>query len=80
MKRRRFKVNEYSSGFSVTDTVTGEDHWISDGVDLLSTPTGKSVSPGSKTFVEKLERSLNVNPDETLEAYFPEQYEKEDTE
>lgn len=77
MRKNRFKAIEYASGFAVLDTVTGQESWISDGVDILFTPTGRAVSPGSKTFLRKLEHSLNNPAYETLEAYFPEQYERE---
>ncbi len=67
---RRFKAVEYASGFTVHDTKTGRESWISDGVDLLFTPTGKPKNPGSKGFVAALTKSLNASEEETLEAYF----------
>lgn len=73
----RFNAVEYVSGFAVQDTVSGEEHWIGDGVDMLSDKRGRMLSPGSKGFLRKLQRSLNESESETLEAYFPEVYEIE---
>lgn len=70
MSRNRFKVNEFASGFEVEDTTTGKTHWMSDGVDVLTTPTGKSMCPGSEYFRKTWEKSLNVSSLETEEAYF----------
>lgn len=68
--KRRFGVIEYDSGFAVFDKMTKKEAWISDGVDLLFTPTGKPVNPGSKGFCKKLAKALNYAPEETFEAYF----------
>ena len=75
--KRRFQVIEYSSFYAVYDTQTGNEYPMSDGVDSLFTQTGKSIKPGTEYFRETWERSLNENPDETLEAYFPEQFDIE---
>jgi hypothetical protein len=65
MENNRFKVNEFSSGFELEDTVTGKTHWLSDGVDAI-----EGMTPGDDKFVETWEKSFNDNEDETLEAYF----------
>lgn len=70
MKRRRFRVIEYSGHYSVRDTTTGEEHVMCDGVDTLFTATGKAMRPGSEYFRQTWERALNRNEDETAEAYF----------
>ncbi len=70
MTKRRFKVIEYSSFYSVKDTQTGKEHSMSDGVDSLFTPNGKAMKPGSEYFRKTWERVLNEDPDETAEAYF----------
>jgi hypothetical protein len=44
---------------------------MSDGVDVLSTPTGKSMEAGTEYFRKQWQRALNENPEETAEAYFP---------
>jgi hypothetical protein len=75
--KHRFQVIEYSSFFAVHDTVTGEEHPMGDGVDTLFTATGKAKSPGSKGFIREWQKALNSSESETLEAYFPEQYDKE---
>jgi len=71
-KRNRFQVIEYSTHYSVLDTVSGKSHVMSDGVDVLSTPTGRTMAPGSEYFRKTWEKALNENLDETAEAYdFP---------
>lgn len=69
--KRRFQVVEYSGHYSVRDTWTGEERVMSDGVDALSTPSGKLMKPGSEHFRRAWQRSLNSDPHETREAYFP---------
>ena len=69
--RHRFKVIEYSSFYAVRDTTTGKEHPMGDGVDTLFTPTGKAMRCGTEHFRKTWERSLNANPSETEEAYFP---------
>lgn len=71
-KRNRFKVIEYSGGYELLDTKTGQSHWLSDGVDSLFTSTGKSMIPGTEYFRKTWERTFNWNIQETLEAYFNE--------
>ncbi len=73
----RFEAVEYHSGYAVRDRLTGHEAWIGDGVDLLSSPSGRAMSPGTATFLRALTRALNEESGETLEAYFAEQYEKE---
>ena len=75
--KHRFKVIEYSSFYAVLDTVTGEEHPMGDGVDTLFKENGKAMSPGSEWFRLCWQRWLNESPEETLEAYFPETYQKE---
>jgi hypothetical protein len=69
--KHRFKVIEYSSFFAVHDTESGKQHPMGDGVDTLSTKTGRTMRPGSEYFRRTWERALNENPAETAEAYFP---------
>lgn len=78
MPKQRFRVVEYSSGFAVRDTETGQERWMSDGVDALFTATGRAMRPGSEYFRKTWQRALNENEGETLEAYFPDQWVKED--
>jgi hypothetical protein len=75
--KHRFKVIEYASYYAVRDSVTGEEEAMSDGVDSVHTPTGKAMRPGSEYFRKTWERMLNDPLNETLEAYFPYQYDKE---
>ncbi len=77
MPKHRFEVIEYSSGYAVRDRVTGEEAWMGDGVDTLYTRSGQSMYPGSEYFRKTWQRVLNSSDVETLEAYFPEQFEKE---
>jgi hypothetical protein len=69
--KNRFQVIEYSSFYAVRDSVTGNEHPMGDGVDTLSTPTGKIMRCGTEYFRKTWEKALNETPSETLEAYFP---------
>lgn len=71
---KTFSVIEYHSFFAVRHNATGLERGMGDGVDTLMTPTGKAMSPGSKSFMKTWERWLNTDASETLEAYFPELY------
>jgi hypothetical protein len=70
MAKNRFKVIEYSSFYAVRDTQTNKEHAMGDGVDTLSTRSGKSMRPGSEYFRKTWQRFLNSDPNETEEAYF----------
>jgi len=69
--RHRLKVIEHFNGYSVQDTKTGLEHSMGDGVDTLSTPSGKTMHPGSEYFRKTWENILNASLSESLEAYFP---------
>ncbi len=71
--KHRFQVIEYSSYYAVRDRETGKECAMGDGVDTILTSTGKSMKCGSEYFRKTWQRFLNSDPDETLEAYFPEQ-------
>ena len=75
-KNHRFQVIEYSAGFNVIDTKSGANHWLGDGVNHDFGTIEKPLTVGMPGFKEAWELDLNNNP-ETLEAYFPEQFEKE---
>lgn len=66
---RRFQVVEYSSGYALRDRETGREHWLSDGVDVLFTESGKAMSPGTERFRRLWQATFNANPEETAEAY-----------
>jgi hypothetical protein len=66
-----FQVIEYSSFFAVRHSVTGEEHAMGDGVDVIFDADEKAVSPGTPGFVETWASWLNESESETLEAYFP---------
>lgn len=68
--KHKFKVIEYMGHYSVRDTETGEERVMSDGVDVLTTKTGRIMKPGSEYFRKTWERFLNQDPEETAEAYF----------
>lgn len=70
-KDREFHVIEYSSGFAVRHRESGEEHWMSDGVDVMFDEDDHALSPGSEGFVRKWEDAMNEPGSETLEAYFP---------
>lgn len=72
-----FSVIEYVSFFAVRHNPTGKEHPMGDGVDTLFDENDHALSPGTDGFVEKWEDALNATPDETLEAYFPDESEAE---
>jgi len=79
-KPGRFVVHEQMSGFRVEDTETGEDHWLSDGVDCVPDPGGGELDmlpPGGELFCLLWAEQFNEDVAQTLEAYWPDQYEKE---
>jgi hypothetical protein len=71
-----FTVNEHSSGFSVTHNESGENHWLSDGVDALGFDEGYqteeevTLHPGTLGFVELWTEAMN-HDGEAMQAYFP---------
>lgn len=69
-KRNRFKVIEYGSGYALLDTETGQENWLSDGVDTMFTPTGKSMSPGSEYFRRAWEKAINSMSEEEVEDLY----------
>jgi len=69
-KKHRFQVVEHSSYYAVVDTATGKEAAMSDGVDVVLTPTGRSMSPGTEHFRMTWQRALNENEAETEGAYF----------
>lgn len=74
----RFVVYSGATAFYVVDTVTGQEACIGDGVDTLFDEEGYARTDlDSQAFVEDLAQDFNSNESEILEAYFPEQYEKE---
>jgi len=66
-----FSVIEYSSFYAIRHNESGEERTMGDGVDSVF-EDDKPIMVGSPGFVRLWEESLNANPDETLEAYFPE--------
>lgn len=66
----RFKVVEYSNGFAVVDLVTGLEHWLSDGVDVLFDEDDNPLSPGTPGFCEAWSEDLNSEPWVTMDAYW----------
>jgi len=69
---RRFQVIEYASFFAILDKITQDEKPMGDGVDSVFDENEEAMSPGDPNFIEKWEKTLNHNPQETLEAYFPE--------
>ena len=71
-----FTVIEYSSGFDLKHNQTGQTHWLSDGVDVLSYDEGYdgdmvTLSPGTLGFDVLWTEEMNNSKSETMEAYFP---------
>ena len=69
MAKHRFQVIEYASGYAVCDRITGKEHWMSDGVDAVFTPSGRPMSPGTERFRRAWQRALNACAADTAEAY-----------
>ncbi len=73
-----FVINEHMSGFSLTHVSSGKNHWLSDGVDVMSIELFEdededevTLHPGTLGFVEAWTDTFNQSVGETLEAYFP---------
>jgi hypothetical protein len=75
----RFEVCEFSSGYSVRDRITDQDHLMSDGVDVLTSDDPENPAPavGTEEFRAAWEAMLNADEEETLLAYFPDQHQIE---
>lgn len=77
---RLFAVIEYSSFFAVRHLPSGAECPMGDGVDTLfrhDEEGARTLTPGTEGFVQEWEASLNADPEETLEAYFPELVDRE---
>lgn len=66
-----FGINEYSSGFEIVHRPTGKTAWMSDGVDMFTTESGRSIWPGTKAW-ERAAKNWLRGQGELYEAYFPE--------
>lgn len=64
-KEKVFEVVEYSSGFAVRHIKSGDEKWLSDGVDVF-----EDLQPGQEGFVERWTEVMNEDPEETYAAYF----------
>ena len=54
----------------MVDTKTGNEAIMGDGVDMFSPESGRSISPGTKTFDRYMNRFVKSSQDEIGEAYF----------
>lgn len=68
--RPMFTVIEYSSFFAVRHNASGTEAPMGDGVDSLF-DGDQPLSPASEGFLEAWQEALNLDCDETMEAYFP---------
>ena len=69
-KQLRYQWYETSSAFWVEDTQTGETACMGDGVDMFSTPTGRSIMVATPSFYRAL-RSMFLHEQQVIgEAYF----------
>lgn len=72
-----FTVNEHLSGFSLTHNPSGRDHWLSDGVDVMTVDDDDedfgevTLHPGTIGFTMAWSDMMNNALSETMEAYFP---------
>lgn len=75
----RFECVEHFNCYAVKDRITGDEASMSDGVDVFGPDDDGNPGPkiGTEAFRKAWEDELNSTPDETLEAYFPEQHARE---
>ncbi len=75
----RFRVDEHFNGFSLTDTETDKNHWLSDGVNCILHPDFQGdetemadmfLPPGGDLFCDLWAEQFNSEIETTLEAYF----------
>ena len=62
-----FAVIEHFNGFSLRHLPSGEEHWLSDGVDVLFDEEGRSIPPGDPDFTTRWAEIFNAMPAETLD-------------
>lgn len=75
MSEKIFSVIEYSSHYAIRLNSTGEERPMGDGVDSVFDSNGDYISPGDPRMIPLWEEDLNEYPEETLNAYFPLQFE-----
>ena len=78
-----FTVEEHISGFSLTHNPSGQNHWLSDGVDVMTMEDGDkdiTLHPGTIGFTMAWGDVMNNSLSETMEAYFPDTEQEEDEE
>ena len=63
-------IGKTSIGYYITDERTGETRGMGDGVDMLSTPSGRMYSPGTAAFDEAMNCFFPESQTELGEAYF----------
>jgi hypothetical protein len=64
------RVHEWSNGYEIENVITGETHWMSDGVDMLFNENCEAYSPGTIKFNSVMQKMLDACEDEYMEAYF----------
>ena len=70
-QKEMFSVIEYGAGFAIRHNPSGEEIWLSDGVDCIFDEAGDAYPPGTVGFTDLWAESFNADTGETLEAYFP---------
>ncbi len=73
-ERGNLAIREYLAGFAIEfnpSKPNGKAHWLSDGVDMMFTEDGESISPGTHEWWQAAYHWLG-NETELMEAYFPE--------
>jgi len=68
---RDLTISEYFGGFELTHNGNGETVNMSDGVDMFTTRSGKSIMVGTRRFYTAMRAMLRDNYADMLEAYFP---------
>lgn len=69
-KEYRFWWYEASDGYYAYDNLTGESRGMGDGVDMLFTPSGRPMSPGTAAFNRAMDRWFRSDQTTIGEAYF----------
>lgn len=66
----RYTWGESFHGFYWIDNKTGNTAECGDGVDMFTTPTGRSIPVGSKAFYRAMNEMQRTSQAEIGEAYF----------
>lgn len=81
------QIYEWTSGYEIEHIPSGQTHWMSDGVDMLTREVedddghgfhDETLSPGTEAFNRAMQQALEEGYGDYMKAYFPEIAEAED--